>query len=114
MKRLAFVFPSLILFLSLSFAARAQSVPAPRDVLGFDTAEDRKLADWSQITGYFKKLDAASERVEIKEIGQSTLKRPYVVAFISSEANIKNLDHIRENQRKLADPRLITSDAERQ
>ena len=107
-----FLFAIILLYVALG-AAQAQSVPAPREVIGFEPAEDRKLADWTQITDYFKKLDAASERVTVKEIGQSTLKRPYVVAFLSSEANIKNLAKIQENQRKLADPRLITSDSER-
>src|SRR5262249_5467058 len=111
MKRYSRTFFALIIFLSFAFTTQAQSVPAPREVIGFEPAEDRKLADWTQITDYFKKLDAASERVTVKEIGQSTLKRPYVVAFLSSEANIKNLAKIQENQRKLADPRLIASDA---
>ncbi|MEW6128137.1 MAG: M14 family metallopeptidase [Acidobacteriota bacterium] len=105
---------TLILLLILALAAAAQSIPQPREVLGFEVAEDRKLADWGQVTDYFKKLDAASARVELRELGQTTLKRPFLVAFISSEANIKNLGRIQENQRKLADPRLITSNAERQ
>ena len=103
----------LFLLLSCSFVATAQQVPTPRSVLGFDTGEDRKLADWAQITDYFKKLDAASARVELRELGQSTLKRPFFVAFLSSEENLKNLGRIRENQRKLADPRLIADAAER-
>jgi hypothetical protein len=39
--------------------ARAASVPTPESVLGFKVGEDRKLADWSQIADYFRKLDAA-------------------------------------------------------
>jgi hypothetical protein len=113
MKRQLIFFFAIILFLATT--ARAQTVvPQPREVLGFDVAEDRKLADWAQITTYFKKLDAASSRVELRELGQTTLKRPFLVAFITSEANLKNLSRIQENQRKLADPRLITSDAERE
>jgi hypothetical protein len=112
MKRQIILFFALILL--FAFTARAQSVPPPREVLGFDVADDRKLADWAEITTYFKKLDAASNRVELRELGPTTLKRPFLVAFISSEANLKNLKQIQENQRKLADPRLITSDEERQ
>jgi hypothetical protein len=114
MKRRSSLFLTFAFILATAFAAQAQSVAKPSETLGFDPADDRKLADWAQITTYFKKLDASSDRVELKELGQSTLKRPYLVAFISSEANIKNLAKIRENQRKLADPRLIGSDAERQ
>jgi hypothetical protein len=114
MKMRSLIFFMLVFILASAFAAQAQTVTAPREVLGFEPGEDRKLADWSQITGYFKKLDASSGRVEVRELGQSTLKRPYIVAFISSEENIRNLAQIRENQRKLADPRLIADAAERE
>jgi hypothetical protein len=112
-KRVLFLFGWLFIF-AWAIAAQAQNVVTPKEVLGFEPAEDRKLADWAQISGYFKKLDASSPRVELRELGLSTLKRPYIVAFISSEANISNLAKIRDNQRKLADPRLIADAAERQ
>lgn len=99
--------------LPLVAAVQAQNVAKPFDVLGFSPADDRKLADWAQINSYFKKLDASSARVEVRELGPSTLQRPFLVAFISSEANIKNLAKIQANQRKLADPRLMATDAER-
>jgi hypothetical protein len=114
MNKRALTFATWLFILASALAAQAQTVTMPREVLGFEPGEDRKLADWSQITGYFKKLDASSGRVEVRELGQSTLKRPYIVAFISSEENIRNLAQIRENQRKLADPRLIADAAERE
>src|ERR1051325_8101843 len=104
----------VLILSSFVAAAQAQTVAKPVETLGFNPADDRMLADWSQMVTYFKKLDASSGRVELRELGQSTLKRPYVVAFISSEENIRNLAKIRDNQRKLADPRLIASDAERE
>src|SRR5256885_5386977 len=107
-KRFYFLLIFVLIFASTSVAAaQAQNVAKPIETLGFNPADDRKLADWAQMVAYFKKLDASSGRVDLRELGQSTLKRPYVVAFISSEANIKNLAKIQENQRKLADPRLI-------
>ncbi|MFL6214046.1 MAG: M14 metallopeptidase family protein [Blastocatellia bacterium] len=95
-------------------AAKAASVPAPRDALGFAPGDDRKLADWSQIVDYFKRLDAASGRVSVHQPGLTTERRPFIVALISSEENIENLPRIREAQRKLADPRLIASSEERE
>src|SRR5207253_11124314 len=82
-------------------AAKAASVPAPRDALGFAPGDDRKLADWSQIVDYFKRLDAASGRVSVHQPGLTTERRPFIVALISSEENIENLPRIREAQRKL-------------
>jgi hypothetical protein len=95
-------------------AVKAAGVPAPRDVLGFAPGDDRKLADWSQIVDYFKRLDAASARVSVQQPGLTTERRPFIVALISSEENIENLPRIREAQRKLADPRLITNSEERE
>src|SRR5687768_4017723 len=99
----------LILLFSLAIVAQ---VPMPRSVLGFDPADDRTIADWTQITGYFKKLDDASNRVAIKEIGKTTVGKPMIVAFISSPENIKNLDRLRQISAKLADPRTVKDDVE--
>lgn len=85
---------------------------SPRDVLGFTPGDDRKVADWTQITNYFEQL-GQSERVRIRRLGTTTLGRPLIAAFISSPENIRELDRYREIQRRLADPRLIQNEAER-
>jgi hypothetical protein len=88
-------------------------VPAPREVIGFTPGDDRKLASWAQIVDYFKQLQRASDRVKLEELGKTTLGRPFVLATISSPANLARLDRFREIQHKLADPRTINSnDAE--
>ncbi len=91
----------------------AGRVPSPRDVLGFTPGDDRKVADWKQITDYFGRLNARGGRVRVQTIGTSTLGRPVLAAFISSPENIRELDRYREIQRRLADPRLVQSEAER-
>jgi hypothetical protein len=88
--------------------------PAPQSVLGFAPGDDRTIADWSQITKYFARLDAASERVSVRQIGETTLGRPMIVAFVSAPENIHNLAKYQDTQRRLADPRLVTNDAERE
>ncbi len=99
-----------ILLLS-SLAATAQ-VPSPRSVLGFTPTDDKTIADWRQITDYFAKLDKASNKVTVKEIGKSTNGKPLIVAFISSPDNIKNLEKYRQISAKLADPRAVRNDGE--
>ncbi|MBK9164112.1 MAG: hypothetical protein IPM21_09380 [Acidobacteria bacterium] len=94
----------LILLLSLGIVAQ---VPTPKSVLGFHPTDDRTIADWTQIRNYFAKLDAASPRVRVQEFGKTTLGRPMIVAFISSEENIRELGRYRDISRKLADPRTI-------
>lgn len=99
----------LIIFLAAVIAAQ---VPSPSSVLGFTPGDDKKVADWSQITDYFAKLDKASKNVEVKEIGKTTNGKPLIVAFISSAKNIKDLEKYRQISAKLADPRTISSDSE--
>ena len=60
----------------LTATALAAQIPTPKDVIGFTPGDDRKLASWASIVDYFKKLDAASDRVVFEEIGKSTMGAP--------------------------------------
>lgn len=93
--------------------AATAAIPSPRSVLGFTPGDDRTIADWRQITDYFSRLDKASDRVLVKEIGKTTLQRPLIVAFISARENILALNKFQQIQRRLADPRTIKSSDER-
>src|SRR5205809_852965 len=95
----------------LAVMSMAQTIPAPKDVLGFTPGDDRKLASWAQVIDYFKKLDAASDRVKFEEIGKSTMGAPYVYATISSPENLKNLEKYKQINAKLADPRTLGTQA---
>ena len=86
--------------------ARDGAPPSPRSVLGFTPGDDRTVADWSQIRDYFARLDAASPRVLVREIGTTTRGRPLIVAFVSAAENIRDLPKYQSIQRRLADPRL--------
>ena len=88
--------------------------PTPASLLGFKPGDDRTIADWRQITNYFTRLDAASERVQLRTIGMTTLGRPLIVAFISAPENIRNLAKYQDIQRRLADPRLVRNETERE
>ena len=94
-------------------ASRTPAIPSPKSILGFTPGEDRTIADWTQITNYFARLDEASDRVTVQTLGQSTLKRPLIVAFISARENILALQKYKDIQRQLADPRLAMQPAQR-
>jgi hypothetical protein len=98
--------------ITLSAQDTANNILTPQSMLGFEPGADRKLADWPQITAYFKALDAASDRVALREIGKTTLGRTMLLAVISSPANLRDLRRYQEIQRKLADPRLVQSSSE--
>ncbi len=100
---------SLVLAVLIS-PAFAQ-IPAPKDSLGFTPGDDRKLASWAQVVDYFKKLDAASDRMVFEEIGKTTMGAPFVYATVSSPENLKNLAKYREINDKLADPRKLGTPA---
>ena len=98
------------LSLLASFAqAQPRALPTPASVIGFEPGTDRKLPEWQQIVAYFKALDAASPRVQLRTLGTTTLGRPFIAAFIGDEATLANLPKLREAQRRLADPRLTTA-----
>ena len=97
-------------------APRAQTtarIPAPEDVLGFRPGDDRRLASWSQIVTYFRRLAAASDRVNFEELGQTTMGAPFVLATISAPENLRRLGEFREIQRQLADPRTLGPNPDR-
>src|SRR5258705_6830493 len=96
-----------------SRVSRAAVIPSPQSLLGFTPGDDRKIADWNQITDYFNRLDKASDRVLVQTLGQSTLKRPLIVALISARENILALQKYKEIQRQLADPRTLTDEIQR-
>jgi len=99
---------TLILFLAITAFAQ---IPAPKDSLGFTPGDDRKLASWAQVVDYFKKLDAASDRMVFEEIGKTTMGAPFVYATVSSPENLKNLAKYRDINAKLADPRTFINKA---
>jgi hypothetical protein len=94
--------------LAFTLPARSWNVPAPESALGFRVGDDRRLADWHEITAYFSGLDAASDRVHVEELGKSTEGLPFLLVTISSEANMARLEQIRRINAQLADPRGLS------
>jgi len=85
-------------------------VPTPSEFLGFEVGADRKLADYRQIALYFKALSAASERLEIENLGKTTLGEDMIMAVISSPENLRNKAKYKEIAHKLADPRGLSKE----
>ncbi len=109
---LFFCLPAVTAYAQKKAEDKPRDIPSPQSVLGFHPTDDKTIADWSQITGYFGKLDAASGRVLVQTLGETTMKKPFIVAFISSEQNIRELDSLKQINQKLADPRQIKDKAE--
>lgn len=89
------------------------SIPTPEAHLGRPLGRDFELADWAEVSSYWLKLSEASARVEVQVAGQTTEGRDFLVAAISSAANLERSAELREYTARLADPRGLT-DAERE
>lgn len=105
---------ALLLVMSMPVLVQSQyRIPTPSEFLGFEVGADRKLADHRQIVSYFNALASASKRIEIENLGPTTLGNDMIMAAISSEDNLKNKGKYRDIAKKLADPRgLSQSDIE--
>ncbi|RPJ82599.1 MAG: peptidase M14, partial [Acidobacteria bacterium] len=89
------------------------AIPTPVSVIGWEACADYKLATYEQIADYFRKLDAASPRLQLAEIGKTVEGRTQLMAIISSEQNLKNLARYKEIAQKLALARGLTAEQAR-
>ncbi|HEX6632140.1 MAG TPA: M14 metallopeptidase family protein, partial [Gemmatimonadaceae bacterium] len=91
--------------------AQAAALPAPEAVLGFPVGADFKLARYEEAVAYFQRLDAASDHMQLLDVGRTSQGRPWYVAVISTPDNLARLEHYRGIAQRLAHPEGLT-DAE--
>ena len=91
--------------------AQSPAVPTPESSLGFKPGDDYKLATYDEAVEYFRKLDAASDRLTLVESGRTSYGHPYYFALISSPENLANVEKYRQIAQRLAHPEGLT-DAE--
>ena len=101
----------LALFVGLLLSTAVFAVPpTPEEFLGFSVGTDRKLASYAQVLSYLRQVAAASDRVSIDELGESTLGNEMVAVVLTSAANQLNLDRYREIAGQLANADQLSSD----
>ena len=89
--------------LTVALPAAQRAVPTPASVLGWEPCADYKLATYEQIEDYFRQAAAAAPgRMRLVEMGKTSEGRTQVLAVVSSEENIRQLDRYKEIARKLA------------
>jgi len=89
----------------------SDSVPTPLKFNGYIAGADGHLTYAEDVARYLRALEGASKRIKVLPIGKSEEGREMIVAILSSEDTIANLDRYRDVTRRLADPRAI-SDAD--
>ncbi len=79
--------------------------PTPEEVLGYQVGAERKIPDWPEMVGYFERLAASSDRVEMEDLGRSTDDNPFIALTISSPENLARREENRALLARLYDPR---------
>ena len=86
-------------------------MPTPKDVLGYHVGAEKKLTYWADQQKWYRALEKALPgRVKTTVIGKTEEGREIMVVYVTSDANLKNLENNRANMRRLADPRGLSAD----
>lgn len=114
LRRMVFVVLLLSAFSFSQSKSPAANAPTPASVFGFEPGADYRLADYEQMTQYFQKLAAAlPQRVKLEQIGKTGYGREMFVAVISSEDNMRQLDHYKDIVHQLASGTIDEATAHR-
>ena len=95
------IYPLVVLLLAVAAAGQSR-ITSPKAQFGFNLGDDYQLANYAQLTEYWKKLAQQSDRMKLVEIGKTAEGRPMLMAIITSPENHKKLDRYKEISRRLA------------
>ena len=83
-------------------------VTTPEKFFGFQMGADRKMARWDKLVEYYQLLEKESGgKLKAINMGPTEMGNPFLLLVITSPANQKNLEQLRQNNLKLSDPRGI-------
>ena len=82
--------------------APERTIATPREAFGFNIGDDFHMANYVQLTSYWKTLAQQSDRMKLVDIGPTAEGRRQYMAIISAPENLQKLVHFREIARKLA------------
>src|SRR5215203_110623 len=94
-------------------AAAAAKLTTPHAEWGHAIGDDHFLANYQQLTAYWKKLAAESPRLHLVDIGKSSEGRTMLVAIITSPANYQKLERYKTIAGRLAGAEGLTDEAAR-
>jgi len=87
---------------------KAAGVPTPKDVLGYYVGAPKHLTHVADIGKYYRALAAASKRVKVLPAGTTDEGRECLIAVVTDEANLRDLEANRARLARLADPRGLS------
>ena len=89
-------------------------VTSPEEFFGFQLGTDRKIARWDKIVEYFYKIESESDKIKVVDMGKTTEGYPFLLAIVSAPANLARLDHYKEINAKISDPRGLSGESVRE
>ncbi len=99
-KTATIIFSFIVLFLSGSLCF--SQITTPKAYLGYSPGEDFHLATYEQLIGYFELIASESNRIQLFNMGPTSMGRDMKYAVISSEENMANLKKYQDISRKLS------------
>ena len=69
---------------TVSIQSQVSTIPDPEQYFGFQMGADRKLAHWKDLVTYYNELGDKSPRMNVVNMGKSTLGNPFLALYISS------------------------------
>ncbi len=104
--------PAIALFcvIGLTGAPAASRITSPQEALGFNIGDDYRVANYTQLESYWKKLAAESDRMKLVDIGLTAEGRHQYMAIISSAENLRRLAYYKDISAKLAQADGLTDE----
>src|SRR3984957_609650 len=99
-----------LILLTLAAVASAQQVTTPQQHFGFNIGDEYRMASYTQLEAYWKKLAAERKRVKLADIGLTAEGRHQWMLIVSAPENLANLEHYRDISRRLAHAEGLTSE----
>jgi len=89
------------------------NIPTPTEFFGHQPGADFRLIRWDRIVDYYQLLGNESDRIEVVELGKTTLENPFLLAIISSPENLSQKEKYKEIAKKLAQGSVSEEEAGR-
>ncbi|WP_162053434.1 M14 family metallopeptidase [Pontibacter pamirensis] len=83
-------------------ASYNNTIPTPKEILGYNVGEWHVSHD--QLVMYVRQMAELSDRMEIVEYARTHENRPLYLLTITSPENLRNIEQIKAQHKKLTDP----------
>jgi len=107
---------SAVLLLQAAAPALAQTpaaparaaITTPKQAYGFAIGDDYRLANYVQMTAYWRKMEAETDRMKMVSIGKTSEGRDQYMAIVSSPENLRNLARYQDVAKQLSHAKGLT------